>query len=125
MKAKLVKILMLSVVFAFFSAGVSMAQDWKGDRRNCPKAKAYSHYKQDNKNHHKFQHNRHFQNHHRHKHFSKNHRYPNCRPVVIHKYHHHHHHYRPYRHYRSHAGIGFSLSVLDPNVAVSIGVMGR
>ena len=125
MKAKLVKILMLSVVFAFFSAGVSMAQDWKGDRRNGPKAKAYSHYKQDNKNHHKFQHNRHFQNHHRHKHFSKNHRYPNCRPVVIHKYHHHHHHYRPYRNYRSHAGIGFSLSVLDPNVAFSIGVLGR
>ena len=123
MKAKLVKILMLSVVFAFFSAGVSMAQGWKGDRRNGPKAKAYSHFKQDNKNHHKFQHNRHFQNHHRHKHFSKNHRYPNCRPVVIHKY--HHHHYRPCRHYRPHAGVAFNLSVVDPNMAFSIGVKGR
>ena len=61
MKAKLVKIILVTAVIAFFSAGVSMAQDWKGDRRNGPKAKAYSHYKQDNKNHHKFQHNRHFQ----------------------------------------------------------------
>jgi hypothetical protein len=126
MKAKLVKILVISAVLAFFSAGVSLAHDWKGGRHNSPKAKAYSHYKQDNKNHHKFDRNRHFQNQYRHKHLSKHDRCHPRRPVVIHKHHHHHHHhYRPYWNCRSHAGIGFSLSVLDPNVAFLIGVMGR
>jgi hypothetical protein len=125
MKAKLIKILVISAVIAFFSSGVSMARDWKGGRQNTPKSNAYGHYKQDNKNHHKFDQNRHFQNHHRHKHFSKHDRCHPRRPVVIHKYHNHRHHYRPYWNYRSYAGIGFSLSVLDPNVALSIGVIGR
>ena len=124
MKAKLVKIILVTAVIAFFSAGVSMAQDRRGGRQNTQKAKAYSHYKQD-KNHHKFDHNRHFQNQHRHKNFSKHDRCYHRRPVVIHKYHNHHYHYRPYRSYRSHSGIGFTMSVLDPNMAFSIGVKGR
>lgn len=123
MKTKLVMIIVIAAVVAFFNSGVSMAQDWKGGRHNSPKAKGYSHYKQDRN--HKFEHNRHFQNQNRHKHFSKHSRCYPRRPVVIHKYHNHRHHYRPYRNYRSHAGIGFSLSVLDPNAAFSIGVMGR
>jgi len=122
MKAKLVKIILITAVIALFSAGVSMAQDWKGDRHNGPKAKSYSHDKQDNKNHHKIQHNRHFQNQYRYRQFLKADRGYHRRPVVIHKYHQLNHHYRPYR---SHTGIGFALSVLDPNVAFSIGVMGR
>jgi hypothetical protein len=124
MKTKLVKIILITAVIAFFSAGVSMAQDWKGDRHNGPKDKSFSHYKQDNKNHHKFEHKRHFQNQYRHKKFSKERGY-HRRPVVIHKYHQPKHHYRPYRHYRSHTGIGFTLSVLDPNVAFSIALNGR
>ena len=120
MKAKLVKIILVTAVIAFFSAGVSMAQDWRGDRRNNPKAKGYSYYQQDRK--HKFQNNRQFKNHHRYKHFSKYQRYTYCRPVVQ-KY--RHHHYRHYRNYRSHAGVAFNLSVFDPNVAFSVGVKGR
>jgi Ni/Co efflux regulator RcnB len=121
MKAKLVKIILVTAVIAFFSASVSMAQDWRGDRRNSPKAKGYSYYQQD-KNH-KFQHNRQLNNHNRHNHFSKNQRCPYYRPVVIQKY--HHYHYPHYRNYRSHAGIAFNLSVFDPNVAFSVGVKGR
>ena len=40
MKAKLVKIILVTAAIAFFSAGVSMAQDWRGDRQNNVKAKA-------------------------------------------------------------------------------------
>ncbi|MFZ0725446.1 MAG: hypothetical protein WAM61_06620 [Desulfobacterales bacterium] len=117
MKTKLVKIILVTAVIAFFSAGVSMAQERKGGRQNNVKAKTYSHYKQDKND--KFEHNRHFQNQYRHKQFLKDDRGYHRRPVVIHKYH------QPNHPYRSHAGIGFSLSVLDPNVAFSIGVMGR
>ena len=120
MKSKAIKIIMIAAVFAFFSAGVSMAQNWKGDRQNSPKARGYGHYQQD-KNH-KFQHNRQFKNHHRHRHFSKNQRCPYRRPFVQ-KY--RHNHYRHYRNYRSHASIAWSLSFFDPNAAFSVGVMGR
>jgi Ni/Co efflux regulator RcnB len=121
MKAKLVKIILITAVIAFFSAGVTMAQDRRGGRQNNVKAKAYSHYKQD-KNH-KFEHNRQFKNRHQHKDFSKNQRCPYYRPVVIQKY--RLNHYRHYRNYRSHTGVAFSLSVFDPNVAFSVGVKGR
>ena len=121
MKAKLIKILVVSAVFAFFSAGVSMAQDWKGDRQNGNKAKVYSHYKQDKKQ--KFMPTSVSKTYYGHQHFSKQHRCPYCRMVVV--YQHRHDPYQPYRHYRSHTGIGFTLSVLDPNVAFSVGVKGR
>ena len=121
MKAKAIKIIMIAAVFAFFNAGVSMAQDWRGNRQNSLKARGYSHYQQD-KNH-KFQHNRQFKNHHRHKNFSKNQRCHYYRLVVIQKY--HHDHYPHYRNYRSHGGVAFNLSVFDPNVAFSVGVTGR
>ncbi|MFZ1201035.1 MAG: hypothetical protein WAO07_12780, partial [Desulfobacterales bacterium] len=85
MKTKLVKIILVTAVIAFFSAGVSMAQERKGGRQNNVKAKTYSHYKQDKND--KFEHNRHFQNQYRHKQFLKDDRGYHRRPVVIHKYH--------------------------------------
>jgi len=120
MKLKLAKIIVIAAVLAFFSAGVSIAQDWRGDRQSNPKARGYSHY-QLNKNH-KFQHNRQFKNRHQHKDFSKNQRCLYCRPVVQ-KYRHNHYHH--YRNYRCHTGVAFNLSVFDPNVAFSVGVTGR
>jgi hypothetical protein len=86
MKAKLVKIILVTAVIAFFSAGVSMAQDRRGGRQNTQKAKAYGHYKQD-KNH-KYEHHRHFKEYHGHKRYSRLHQCPRCRPVMLHKYHH-------------------------------------
>jgi len=123
MKAKFVKIILVTAVIAFFSAGISMAQDWKGNRHSVSKAKAYSHYKKENKKHQKFHYDRHFQNHLRNKYFSKHDKCYPRRPVVIYKYRHYHH--PRYRHYRSDTGLGFTLSVLDPNVAFSVGVTGR
>jgi hypothetical protein len=67
MQAKLVKIILVTAVIAFFSAGISMAQDRRGGRQNIVKAKAYSHYKQD-KNH-KFEHNKNFKKYYSHKHY--------------------------------------------------------
>jgi len=119
MKAKLVKIIMVTAAIAFFSAGVSMAQDWKG-RHNSPKAKGYSHYKQD-KNH-KFQHNKNFKKYYGHKHYSKHYSCPQCRPVVVHNF---HPHYSTYRNYRPPTVISWNLSAVSPNVAFSIGVVGR
>jgi len=120
MKAKHVKIILITAVIAFFSVGVSMAQDRRGGRQNTLKAKAYSHYKQD-KNH-KFEHNKNFKKYVGHTHYSKHYSCPQCRPVVVHN---HHHHYSTYRNYRPHNGIFWNLSVVDPNVAFSFGVMGR
>ena len=120
MKVKLVKIILVAAVIAFFSAGVSMAQDRRDGRQNNVKAKAYSHYKQD-KNH-KFERNTNFKKYDGHKHYSKQYSCPQCRPVVVHNY---HPHYSTYRNYRPPTGIIWSLSVADPNVAFVIGVMGR
>jgi hypothetical protein len=119
MKTKVVKIMVIAAVFAFFSAGVSMAQDRMGGRQNTQKAKAYGHYKQD-KNH-KFEHNRHFKMYHGHKRYSKYHQCPRCRPVGLHRDHHH----AAYKKYRSYTGVVWHLSVLDPNMAFSSGVKGR
>ena len=120
MKAKLVKIILITAVVAFFSSGVSMAQDRVGGRQNNVKAKAYTHYKQD-KNH-KFEHNKSFKKYVGHTHYSKHYSCPQCRPVVVHNL---HPHYSTYRNYRSQTGIFWNLSVVDPNVAFSIGVLGR
>jgi hypothetical protein len=120
MKAKHVKIILITAVIAFFSAGVSMAQDRRGGRQNNVKAKAYTHYKQD-KNH-ELDHSKSFKKYEGHKHYSKHYSCPQCRPVVLHNY---HRHYSTYRNYRPHSGIFWNLSVVDPNVAFSIGVKGR
>ena len=117
---KIAKIILIAAVFAFFSAGFSMAQDWKGGHQNSLEARGYSHYQQGKS--HKFQHNRQFKNYHRHKRFSKYYRYKRCR-LVVQK--HRHHHYRHYRNYRSHTGAALNLSVFDPNVAFSVGVTGH
>jgi Ni/Co efflux regulator RcnB len=120
MKAKLIKILVISAVFAFFSAGVSMAQERRGGRQNTVKAKAYSHYKQD-KNH-KVEHDKNLKKYDGHKHYPTHYSCPQCRPVVLR---HHHHQYSTYRNYRPTTGIIWILSVVDPNMAFSIGVKGR
>ena len=120
MKAKLVKIILVTAVIAFFSAGVSMAQERRGGRQNNVKAKAYSHYKQD-KNH-KFEHNKNFKKYDGHKHYSKQYSCPKCRPVVVHNY---HPHYSTYSNYRPPTVIFWNLSAVNPNVAFSIGVVGR
>lgn len=120
MKVKLVKIIMIAVVFAFFSAGVSMAQDWEGGRQNTPKANAYGHYKLD-KNH-KFEHNKHLKKYHGHIQYSKHYNCPQRRPAVLHNP---HRHYGYYKIYRPHTGVAWALSVVEPNMAFSIGVMGR
>ena len=120
MKAKLVKIILVTAVIAFCSAGVSMAQDRRGGRQNNVKAKAYTHYKQD-KNH-KFEHNKNFKKYVGHAHYSKHYSCLQCRPVVVNNY---HPHYSTYRNYRPPTGIFWNLSVVDPNVAFSIVVLGR
>jgi len=119
MKSKAFKIIVLAAVFAFFSTGVSMAQDRMGGRQNTQKVKAYGHYKQD-KNY-KYEHNRQFKRYHGHKRYSKHHRCPRCRPVVLHRYHHH----GAYKKYRANTGVVWQLSVVDPNMAFSIGVKGH
>ena len=119
MNSKAIKFIVIAAVFAFFSAGVSMAQDRKGGRQNTQKAKAYGHYKQD-KNH-KYEHHRHFKRYHGHKHYSKYNQCPRFRPVVLHNY----HRYGAYKKYRSNTGVVWHLSVLDPNMAFSIGMKGR
>jgi len=120
MKTKAIKIIMIAAVIAFFSAGVSMAQDRRGGRQDTQKAKAYGHFKQD-KNH-KYEHIRHFKKYHGHKRYSKHHPCHHCRPVVLQKYHHH----GVYKKYRSYnGGVVWQLSVLDPNMVFSIGVKGR
>lgn len=120
MKSKAIKIIVIAAVFAFFSAGVSIAQDRRGGRQNNVKAKAYTHYKQA-KNH-KFEHSKNFKKFVGHTHYSKHYSCPQCRPVVVHNY---HRHYSTYRNYRPHTGIFWNLSVVDPNVAFSFGVVGR
>ena len=120
MKTKAIKIIVIAAVFAFFSTGVSMAQDRMGGRQNTAKTKAYGHYKQD-KNH-KFENNKHFNKYNGHKHYSKHYNCPQCRPVVLYN---HHYYYRPYKNYRSHNGAFWTFSVVDPNMAFSIGVRGR
>jgi hypothetical protein len=120
MNAKLVTIILITAVIAFFSAGVSMAQDRRGGRQNTAKAKAYGHYKQD-KNH-EFEHNMNFEKYLPHTHYSKHYNCPQCRPVVVHN---HHTHYSTYRNYRPPSGIFWNLSAVNPNVVFSIGVVGR
>ena len=119
MRTKLVKIVVILMAFAFYSAGVSMAQDRMGGWQNAQKTKAYGHYKQDKKN--KYGHHRHFKKHYGHKRYSRLHQCPRCRPVVLHRYHHH----GAYKKYRANTGVVWQLSVLEPNMAFSIGVKGR
>ncbi len=119
MKAKLVKIILVTAVIAFFSAGVSMAQDRRSGRQNNVKAKAYSHYKQDTN--HKIEHNKNFKKYDGHKHYSKRYSCPQCRPVVLRN----HHQYGTFRIYRPTTAIIWTLSVVDPSMAFSIGVRGR
>jgi len=116
MKSKAIKIIVIAAVFAFFSAGVSMAQDRMGGRQNTAKTKDYSHYKQD-KNH-NFENNKYVSKYHGHKHYNC----PQCRPVVLRNY---HYNYSPYKNYRSQTGAFWTLSVVEPNMAFSIGVKGR
>ncbi|MGB5424997.1 MAG: hypothetical protein WBN03_22720 [Desulfobacterales bacterium] len=120
MKAKLVKIILITAVIAFFSAGVSMAQDRRGGHQNTQKNHQYSHYKPDK--HYRYEHKKHFKKYGGHKHYSKNYSCFQCRPVVLHS---HHPHYSTYRNYRPYTGIVWQLSVVDPNMAFSIGVKGR
>lgn len=113
MRTKLVKIIVISIVFAFFSAGVSMAQDRRVGHQNSSKGHAYGHYKQDK--HHKVVQKRHYG----HRNAVKHHRYYQPRPVVV-----HHHHYSTYEPYPYYAG-QFVGSFMDPNVAFSIAVGGH
>ena len=120
MKTKAIKIIVIAAVFAFFSAGVSMAQERMDGRKDTQKNNQYSHYKQD-KNH-KFENNKYVKKYHGQKHYSKHYNFSQCRPVVLHN---HHYNYSPYKNYRSQTGIFWTLSVVDPNMAFSIGVKGR
>ena len=114
MRTKLVKIVVILMAFAFYSAGVSMAKDWKGGHQTSTKGHAYGHYKRDK--HHKFDHKRHYGQ----RHIVKHHHYYRPRPVVV-----HHHHYSTYAPYPYYAGQFVAFSVMNPNVAFSIAVGGH
>lgn len=131
MKTKLMKILILTFVFAFLSASASMAGERQGNRKRMMSNKAQAHHKVDR--HQNYGHGghfrknapaRHYGKHYGPKHYYKHHKrsHYHRRPV---RHQQHHHYYHGARGYPAYNSFSFGLAVFDPNMAFSIGVNGR
>lgn len=121
MKSNLMKILILTFAFAFFSAGASMAGERQRDRRHTLSNRTNVHYKADR--HHNYGHREHYRKHASSRHYKKHYGQKHC--YKYHKRHHHQHHYHGAVGYPLHNSLSFGVAVLDPNMAFSIDVNGR